>query len=83
MRGDCISDLSFSWSLSCLVWPERRPGLKCALNEYSALLQQGVESKKAFQQAFGDFKAMKSQLGDYLSRLTFQVGVMANPSEIR
>lgn len=52
------------------------------LNEYSALLQQGVESKKAFQQVFGDFKAMESQLSDYLSRFTFQVGVMANPPKL-
>ena len=51
------------------------------LNDYSALLQQGVESKKAFQQVVGDFKAIESQLDSYLSRFSFQVGVLPNPPQ--
>jgi Tfp pilus assembly protein PilF len=68
-----------SWGLVHFLMNDPGMGRGKKLNEYSALLQQGVESKKAFQQVFGDFKAIETQLSNYLSRFTFQVGVMANP----
>src|SRR5258708_36506766 len=46
------------------------------LNQFSALLQQGTEQKKAFQQVFGDFKEMDRALDAYLSKLAFQTGVL-------
>ncbi len=49
------------------------------LNEYSTLLQHGVESKKAFEQSVGDLKTIESQLQIYVSQLAFQVGVMPKP----
>ena len=52
------------------------------LNEYSALLEHGVESKKAFQQVFGDFKSIESQLRVYTSQFAFQVRVVPNPPQI-
>lgn len=51
------------------------------LNEYSALLQQGVESKKAFQQVFGAFKSIESQLSNYLTRSSFTVAILPNPPQ--
>jgi Tfp pilus assembly protein PilF len=70
---------SESWGLVHFL--EFGPGMEHGkkLNEYSALLQQGVESKKAFEQVFGDLKTIESQLNSYLSRFTFQVGVMPSP----
>jgi hypothetical protein len=52
------------------------------LNQFSALLQQGMEQKKAFQQVFGDFKPLDEQLQSYLSKLTFQAGLISNPPQI-
>lgn len=52
------------------------------LNQFSALLQQGTEQKKAFQQVFGDFKQMDRALDAYLSKLAFQTGVLPDPPHI-
>jgi hypothetical protein len=52
------------------------------LNQFSSLLQQGMEQKKAFQQVFGDFKAMDRALDLYLSKFTFQTGVLPDPPQI-
>jgi len=52
------------------------------LNEYSALLQQGMESKKAFQQVFGDFKSVESQLSNYVYRFTFTAALLPNPPQL-
>ena len=49
------------------------------LDEYSALLQEGMASKKAFEQVFGDFKTLESQLSDYLSRFALSAAVLQNP----
>ena len=42
------------------------------LNQFSTLLQQGMEQEKAFQQAFGDFKEMDAALGNYIHQFAFQ-----------
>lgn len=52
------------------------------LNQFAALLQQGAEQKKAFQQVFGDFKEMDNALADYLTRLSFQTGVLPDSTQI-
>lgn len=52
------------------------------LNQFSALLQQGVEQKKAFQQVFGDTKEMDRALDAYLSKLAFHTGVIPDPPQI-
>jgi tetratricopeptide (TPR) repeat protein len=52
------------------------------LNQFSALLQQGMEQKNAFQQVFGDFKTLDAQLQNYLSKFTFSAGVISNPLQI-
>ena len=52
------------------------------LNHFVALLQQGVEQKKAFQDVFGDFKAMDRALDAYVSSLSFQAGVLPASGQI-
>ena len=70
-----------SWGLVHFLMSDPGMGRGKKLNDYAALLQQGVESKKAFQQVFGDFKVIESQLDTYLSRSTFQAGVLPNPPQ--
>ena len=71
-----------SWGLVhfLMFGPGMERGKK--MNEYSALLQQGTESKKAFQQVFGDFKSVDSQLSSYLARVTFQAAVLPSPPQL-
>ena len=71
-----------SWGLVhfLMFGPGMERGKK--LNDYSALLQKGVESKKAFREVFGDFKALESQLSGYLSRFTFTAAVLPNPTQL-
>jgi Tfp pilus assembly protein PilF len=71
-----------SWGLVhfLMFGPGMERGKK--MNEYSALLQQGVESKKAFQQVFGDLKSVDSRLSAYLSRFSFQAAVLPSPPEL-
>jgi len=52
------------------------------LNEFSAQLQKGVESKAAFRQVFGDFKAIDSRLSNYLSQVALPAGVIANHQQL-
>jgi tetratricopeptide (TPR) repeat protein len=52
------------------------------LNQFVALLQQGVEQKKAFQDVFGDFKAMDRALATYVSNFSFQAGVIPDSTQI-
>ncbi len=52
------------------------------LNQFSALLQQGMEQKKAFLQAFGDFKQMDNSLDTYLRTFAMQTGVLPDPPQI-
>ena len=60
------------------------PGMENSrrLSQFSALLQQGMEQKKAFQQVFGDFKSLDAQLQSYLSNRSFHVAVISNPPQI-
>jgi tetratricopeptide (TPR) repeat protein len=52
------------------------------LNKFASLLQQGIEQKKAFQQAFGSFADMDKALKNYLSKFSFQTGVLSNFPQI-
>src|ERR1700685_3375170 len=52
------------------------------MNQFTALLQQGVEQKKAFQQIFGNFKDVDRSLSDYLSKISFQTGVLPDITQI-
>ena len=52
------------------------------LNQFCSLLQQGTEQKKAFQQVFGDFKDVDRALAAYLSKITFQTGVLPDSTQI-
>jgi hypothetical protein len=52
------------------------------LNQFTSLLQQGAEQKKAFQQVFGDFKEMDHALANYLAKMSFQAGVLSDPPQI-
>ncbi|HLV85498.1 MAG TPA: hypothetical protein VKV39_00885 [Candidatus Sulfotelmatobacter sp.] len=70
-----------SWGLVHFLMFDPGMGQGKKLNEYLARLQQGDESKKAFQQVFGDFKTIESQLDLYLSRFTFRAGVLPNPPQ--
>lgn len=71
-----------SWSLVhfLMFGPGMEHGKK--LNAFSALLQKGVEQKKAFQQIFGDFNAMDKQLQAYVSQFAFQAGIMPNSPQL-
>jgi len=40
------------------------------LNQFYQAIQQGTEQKKAFQQVFGDFKAIDKQLDEYTRKFT-------------
>jgi Tfp pilus assembly protein PilF len=52
------------------------------LNHFVALLQQGVEQKKAFQDVFGDFKGMDRALDAYVSNFAFPAGVLPGAGQI-
>ncbi len=71
-----------SWALVhfLIFGPDMEKGQH--LNEFSTLLQEGVEQKKAFQHVFGDFKKLDAELRKYLSQFAFQVGVLSNPPNI-
>lgn len=73
---------SESWGLVhfLMFGPGMERGKK--LNEYSSLLQSGVDSKRAFEQEFGDLRTIESQLDKYLSQFSFQVGVMPKAPSI-
>lgn len=71
-----------SWGLVHFLMSDPGMGRGEKLNAYASLLQQGVESKKAFQQVFGDFKAIESRLLVYLSKYAFQAGVLPNPPQL-
>ncbi len=71
-----------SWALVhfLLFAPEMEQGKR--LNQFVALLQQGVDQKKAFQQIFGDFKTVEQALRSYLSRFALTAGVMPDSTQI-
>lgn len=73
---------SESWALVHFLMFD--PGMERGkrLNQFVGLLQQGVEQKKAFQQAFGSFKDMDRALADYLTKVNFQTGVLPDSTQI-
>jgi tetratricopeptide (TPR) repeat protein len=71
-----------SWALVHFLMFDPRMDRGARLNQFSALLQQGMEQKKAFLQVFGDFKEMDRALEAYLSKLAFQTGVLPDPPHI-
>jgi tetratricopeptide (TPR) repeat protein len=71
-----------SWALvHFMIWgPGMDDGKR--LNKFAGLLQQGIEQKKAFQQAFGSFADMDKALENYLLKFRFQTGVLSNPPQV-
>lgn len=71
-----------SWALvHFMMWgPGMDRGVR--LNKFSGLLQQGMEQKKAFLQAFGSFADMDKALALYVSKMSFTTGVLTNPPQI-
>jgi tetratricopeptide (TPR) repeat protein len=71
-----------SWALvHFMMWG---PGMERGerLNKFSSLLQQGIEQKKAFQQAFGSFADVDKALALYVSNRGFATGVLTTPLQI-
>lgn len=52
------------------------------LNQFFRALQQGTEQKKAFQETFGNFKAVDDGLADYTRHFTFAAARLPNPPKI-
>lgn len=52
------------------------------LNQFFRALQQGTEQKKAFQETFGNFKAVDDGLADYTRHFTFAAVRLPNPPKI-
>ena len=52
------------------------------MNTYVGALQKGVESQKAFQQAFGDLGEIEKQFRDYISRFLFPAVRLDNLQKI-
>lgn len=52
------------------------------LNQFFRTLQQGTDQKKAFQDTFGDFKTIDSELGGYTRRYNFPAARLSNPPKI-
>jgi hypothetical protein len=73
---------SEAWALvHYLVFgPEMEQGKK--LNKFYAALVQGEDQKKAFQDAFGNFKDVEDGLLQYARKFTFSSYSMQNPSQI-
>jgi Tfp pilus assembly protein PilF len=60
--------------------PKMEQGKK--LNKFYAALLQGEDQKKAFQDAFGNFKDVEDGLLDYARKFMFASYVMQNPPQI-
>ncbi len=52
------------------------------LNQFFHSLQQGTEQKKAFQQAFGDFKTIDTGLSNYTRNFAFSAYRLPDPEKI-
>ncbi len=53
------------------------------LGEFYSALQEGADQKKAFQEAFGNFKDVEDSLANYARKFTFNSYVLENPPQIR
>jgi len=51
------------------------------LLQFANLLQQGGDSRQAFEQTFGDLKQVESKLDQYLSRPAMLMGILPNPPQ--
>jgi Tfp pilus assembly protein PilF len=73
---------SEAWALVhyLIFGPGMEQGKK--LNKFYAALQQGEDQKKAFQDAFGDFKDVEDGLLKYARQFTFSTYVMENRAQI-
>lgn len=71
-----------SWALVhfMMFGPDMDRGRR--LNQFATLLQQGMEQKQAFQQAFGSFADIDKALYKYLETFAFKAGVVPNPPQI-
>ena len=52
------------------------------MNQYFALIQKGMDQKKAFTQVFGDFAPMDKALQAYMTKFTFTSDILASPTDI-
>jgi tetratricopeptide (TPR) repeat protein len=73
---------SEAWTLVhyLIFGPGMEQGKK--LNKFYAALQQGEDQKKAFQDAFGDFKDVEDGLLKYARNFAFSSYVIKNPAQI-
>jgi len=51
------------------------------LLQFANLLQQGGDSRKIFEQLFGDIKQMETKLDQYMSRPAMITGILRNPPQ--
>lgn len=71
-----------SWALvHYLVFgPDMERGKR--LNQFAALLQQGMDQTQAFHQVFGNFKDVDHALAAYLSKASLQNAILPDPTQI-
>jgi Tfp pilus assembly protein PilF len=52
------------------------------MDQFFALMQKGMDQKKAFTQVFGDFAPMDKALQAYMTKFTFTSDILASPTDI-
>lgn len=72
-----------SWALTHYLMFSQAMDQGKRLRQFLGSLDQGVEQKKAFLDAFGDFKQVDKGLDDYTHRFTIQAAVVKNPPNFR
>ncbi len=84
LRDEDQAQMFYAESWALVHFMTFGPGMESGdrLNRFFAMLQQGTEQKKAFQEAFGSFKDFDKSLGDYVRRVAFPVGVLKDPPQI-
>ena len=83
-NNDRQIDLYYSESWALVHYMVFGPGMEkgAKLTKFYGLLQKGEEQKKAFEEAFGDFKALEEGLLQYANKFLFPSYVMENPPQI-
>lgn len=77
-------DLYYSESWALVHYLVFAPGMDkgAKLSKFYGLLQKGEEQKKAFEEVFGDLKALEEGLLQYANKFLFPSYVMENPPRI-
>lgn len=52
------------------------------MSQFFALIEKGMDQKKAFNQVFGDFAPMDKALQAYMTKFTFMSDILASPADI-